>query len=129
VSACTLGAQTGGAWRRFAWCADAARLMAMHATTLVARGIGFALLRTLGGGELSDNDRAAQRNFDWLRVNLMSSSESAVSALPDLETRWRQSGSEIAFYRTLMRDAGLPAEPPAGWTVPDYGHAVAVDTE
>lgn len=131
MSACTLGTETGGDWRRFAWCDDAAHVMATHATTLIARSIGFALLRTLEGGELSASDRAAQRRLDWLRVNLMSEPNpaGAARALPDLETRWRQSGSEIAFYRNLMRDAGLPAEPPTGWKAPDYGQAVAVDTD
>lgn len=129
MSACTLGAKTSGDWRRFAWCDDAAHVMATHATTLIARNIGFALLRTMEGGELNASDRAARRRLDWLRVNLMSERiyRDAANRLPDLETRWRESASEIAFHRGLLRTAGVSAEPPAGWKAPDYGQPVAVD--
>ena len=103
--------------RRRAQCEAIGRLMARQSSTLVARGIGFAVLRNLDA--LTDADRAENRNLDWYRAHILEGTgyyDGNVAAAAAYEKDWRRLDDEIMVMRNAIQRVGLPTEAPAGWT-------------
>lgn len=99
-------------------CETTGRLMLDRGTTLIARSIGFAVLRNLGDGVLTDEDNAADRNLDWYRANVLKGTgyeDGDAFAMRAHEADWRDADDEIEVMKNALRRAGLPTEPPADW--------------
>jgi hypothetical protein len=93
--------------------------------TLIARSIGFAILRNLGVA--TDADRAAKRNLEWYTANVARGTGEDGDSRDALahESDWRRMDDEIDVLKSALRRAGLPTEAPEGWTPPSRTQAVA----
>jgi hypothetical protein len=104
-------------------CEKAGHLMLYRGTTLIARRIGFVLVRNLG--VLDDADRAADRDLDWYRFNGAGEEPSIIDALAH-EDDWRRLDDEIDVIKNRLRRSHLPTVAPDGWSLPDHPAAAAV---
>ncbi|HKE46638.1 MAG TPA: hypothetical protein VKB52_01120 [Rhodanobacteraceae bacterium] len=98
-------------------CEAIGRLLLGRGTTLIARSIGFALLRNLD--VLTDSDRAENRNLDWYRANVPKGTGyegGSASVGAAYEADWRRLDDEITVMRNALQRAGLPPDAPPGWT-------------
>lgn len=124
VLACKPPATGTAHFDRAASCTTAGRLMLQRGDTLVARSIGFAILRNLDAA--TDADGAAKRNIDWYRANAMRGTGEDGNPSDALahESDWRRMNDEIDVVKSALHRAGLPTEAPDGWT-PSHAPAVA----
>lgn len=101
---------------RAATCTAAARTMLAHGDTLVARSIGYAVLRNLDAA--TDADRAAHRDLEWYSANSLRGTGQDGEARDALahESDWRRMDDEIDILKSALRRAGLPTSSPADWT-------------
>ncbi len=99
-------------------CAAIGHLMLYRSTTLLARRIGFALLRNLGGDLPSSEDRAFDRNFEWVFLNdtaAAGSLEHDSLAMRAYATDWLNFDDEYEIMQRDLRRRGLSAEAPSDW--------------
>ena len=115
VTACKPDVARAAAADRASHCEKAGHLMLHHGTTLIARRIGFVVVRDLG--VLDDADRALDRDLDWYRFNGAKDDPTIIDALAR-EDDWRRLGDEIEVLRSGLRRNGLPVHAPDGWTSP-----------
>ncbi|MGH8172214.1 MAG: hypothetical protein ACREPX_03645, partial [Rhodanobacteraceae bacterium] len=105
-------------WRRYAYCEDAGRLLLAKGTTVLARGVGFAILRNLGDNVPTPADRRARLNLDWRNEHAMTAFE-ADTANPANVTAliadWRNTRNETEVLTRSLRRAGLASDAPEGW--------------
>jgi hypothetical protein len=120
VLACKPPAESGSAFARSAPCEAAARTMLDRGDTLVARSIGFTVLRNLGAA--TDADRAAKRDLDWYYAYISRGTGEDGDAR---ESDWRRMDDEIAVVKSSLQRAGLPTSAPGGWTPHPHGKAIA----
>ncbi|GAA0710745.1 hypothetical protein GCM10009105_12140 [Dokdonella soli] len=116
ITACKPGTGDGDSWQRHAYCEDAGRLMLGKGKTLIARSIGFAVLRNLG--RFTAADQQERRNLDWYMhagIELFGDDGRDADALAAYQVDWRNLDDEIEVIRRALRRAGLPDEAPAGW--------------
>ena len=125
IHACKPPAADGAVFERGARCATIGRLMLGHGTSLIARSIGFAVLRNLGAA--TDADRAEKRTLDWYRANPLEGNGYRTNPRDALayESDWRRMDDEIDVVKSALHRAGLPTEPPDGWTSPHQVPAAA----
>ena len=98
---------------RAADCATVGHLMTHHATSLIGRSIGFALLRNLGVA--TDEDKTARRNLDWLMQNIGDATDKNALAAQAHQADWVNLDNEYEIMQRALRRAGLPVEAPDGW--------------
>jgi hypothetical protein len=108
---------------RAASCTTAGRVMLERGDTLIARSIGFAILRNLDAA--TEADRAAKRNLEWYQANVLSGTGENGDARDALahESDWRRMSDEIDVLKSALRRAGLPTEAPEGWNPPSKPQA------
>lgn len=104
-------------------CRDAGRLMLHESNTLIARNLGFGIMRTLDKDELSDADRELKRDDDWyqwrgLVAYATGDSEAERRWNAAFEAAWRDQSSEIVAIQQALKAVGQPTEPPPGWSKP-----------
>ncbi|HEY6894720.1 MAG TPA: hypothetical protein VI258_11170 [Rhodanobacteraceae bacterium] len=118
ISACKPPSASSRDFERATRCTKIGRAMLDHATTLVARSIGFAILRNLDA--LTDADRNAKRNIDWYRANPLQGTgyDSNPRDALAYESDWRRMNDEVDIARAALDRAGIPTEAPDGWTPP-----------
>jgi hypothetical protein len=118
VRACKPSATQRGELERAAPCEALGRTMLQHGDTLIARSIGFAVLRNLDAA--TDADRAAKRDLDWYSANVLRGTGEDGEARDALahESDWRRMDDEIDVLKSALRRAGLPTEAPQGWAPP-----------
>lgn len=116
VVACKPPAADTAHFDRAASCTTVGRLMLQRGDTLVARSIGFAILRNLDAA--TDAERAAKRNLDWYLANAMRGTGEDGNSSDALahESDWRRMNDEIDVVKSALHRAGLPIEAPEGWT-------------
>lgn len=122
VAACKPSAEPEIGVHRAQRCEKTGHLMLYRGTTLIARRIGFVLVRNLG--VLDDADRAADRDLDWYRFNGATEEPSIIDALAH-EDDWRRLDSEIEVIRNRLRRSHLPTSAPDGWSLPEHAAATA----
>ncbi|MGH8123446.1 MAG: hypothetical protein ACREPT_11825 [Rudaea sp.] len=115
INACTVnGVQAA----RAGACALIGRLMAGRGTDLIARSIGYAVLRV--SGTFNDDDIRRSRNDDWLRQEMVAatvypptheSTRNGVTYVND----WCATNSEIEAMRRAVSRAGRAPRPPVDW--------------
>ena len=90
--------------------------MLQRGNTLIARSIGFAILRNLDA--VTEADRTAKRDLDWYRANVLhgTGEDGDVRDALAHESDWRRMDDEIDVIKSALRRAGLPTEAPEGWT-------------
>jgi hypothetical protein len=100
-------------------------MMLERGDTLIARSIGFAILRNLDA--VTDADRAVKRDLDWYSANVLHGTGEDGNARDALahESDWRRMNDEIDVLKSALHRAGLPTEAPEGWTPPSRSGAVA----
>ena len=115
VIACRPPPPGQGDFTRAASCTNAGHLMLERGNTLIARSIGFAILRNLDA--VTDADRTTKRNLDWYRANVLrgTGEDGDVRDALAHESDWRQMDDEIDVIKSALRRAGLPTEAPEGW--------------
>ena len=125
VLACKPPATAGAAFARGTRCVAIGRTMLDSGTTLVARSIGFALLRNLDAA--TDADRAAKRDLDWYAANVMQGTGEDGNVRDALahESDWRRMDDEIEVMKSALGRAGLPTQAPDGWMPRSKPGAVA----
>lgn len=103
-------------------CLGAGHLMLHEGKTLVARDIGFVLLRNLGNDVLSGADLALHCDRNWYSwqgaAHAMGSSEANRQWNAAFEAAWRDQSSEIVAIQHVLKQLGISSEPPPGWTMP-----------
>jgi hypothetical protein len=116
VTACKPKTASHDNFARGASCTDAGRLMLQRGDTLIARSIGFAILRNLDAA--TDADRLANRNLEWYRANALhgTGEDGNVRDALGYESDWRRMDDEIDVLRSALQRAGLPTEAPDGWS-------------
>lgn len=96
-------------------------LLATRGDTLVARGIGGALLRAVDAPERDEQARifAYQHgaHADDIASNLALAGED--DAMRTLAADWREGGTEMAVLERRLARAGIPFLPPDGWRAPE----------
>jgi hypothetical protein len=99
-------------------CTAIGHTMLDRGDTLIARSLGFAILRDLGVA--SDADRTAKRNIEWYVANATHGTGEDGEARDALahESDWRRMDDEIDVAKSALHRAGLPTEAPEGWTPP-----------
>ena len=125
VLACKPPTSADAGFARRAPCTAAGRTMLQRGGTLVARSIGFAVLRNLD--EATDADRAANRDLAWYRANILSGTgkEGDVRNALAHESDWRRMDDEIEVVKSALHRAGLPTGAPEGWEPKPQANAVA----
>lgn len=125
VLACKPPATAGAAFARGTRCVAIGRTMLDSGTTLVARSIGFAILRNLDAA--TDADRAAKRNLDWYAANVLHGTGEDGNVRDALahESDWRRMDDEIEVMKSALGRAGLPTQAPDGWMPRSKPGAVA----
>lgn len=116
TGACKPDADDNSSWRRYAYCEDVGRLMLGNGKTLIARLIGFAVLRNLG--DLTAADRQERRNLDWYMhkfIEAVGYERADDIAIGSYQTDWRHFDDEVEIIKRALRRAGLPDEAPVGW--------------
>jgi len=115
VLACKPTAGGDVAFSRAPNCTAVGRIMLDRANSLVARSIGFSILKNLGVA--TDADRAAKRTIAWYYANAMRGTGEDGNARDALayEADWRRMSDESDVKRNALRRGGLTIEPPAGW--------------
>ena len=100
-------------------------MMLERGDTLIARSIGFTILRHLD--VTTDADRTAKRNLEWYRANISRGTGLDGEARDALahESDWRRMDDEIEIVRSSLQRAGLPIEPPQRWTPPSRSTSLA----
>jgi len=98
---------------RRAHCEKAGHLMLYRGTTLIARHIGFVLVRNVDA--LTDADRAAARDLDWYVFNGATEDPSISDALAH-EDDWRRLDDEIDVIKNRLRRSHLATAAPDGWS-------------
>lgn len=116
---CKPGTDNVDHWPRFAYCEDAGRLMLGKGETLIARLIGFAILRNLG--RTTAVDQQEKNNLSWYIARMVEASayeSSDNTAIEAYQADWRNLDDEIEIRKRALRRAGLPDTAPAGWIRP-----------
>jgi hypothetical protein len=116
TTACKPGKSNNDNWQRYAYCEDAGRLMLDKGNTLIARSIGFAILRNLGASTASDQQE--KRNLIWyteMGVGASGYTSRDYAVVAAHESDWRAFDDEIEIAKRGLRRAGLPDEAPVGW--------------
>ncbi len=102
---------------RRAQCDKAGHLMLGRGTSLIARHIGFVVVRNVDA--LTDVDRAAKRDLDWYQFKGVPENASVIDWLQH-EDDWRRLDDEIDVIRNRLRRNGIPDAAPEGWSPPDH---------
>lgn len=125
VHACKPPATEGATFERTAPCTAIGHTMLHRGTTLVARSIGFVVLRNLDAA--TEDDRTAKRNTDWYIAHplegkgySMNPAEANPRDALAYESDWRRMDDEIEVVKAALQRAGLPTEAPDGWTSPHW---------
>jgi hypothetical protein len=115
VLACKPSATQPVEFQRAAPCRALGRTMLQRGDTLIARSIGFAVLRNLDAA--TDAARAAKRDLDWYHANLSRGTGEDGEAHDALahESDWRRMDDEIEIVKSSLHRAGLPTAAPDGW--------------
>lgn len=119
TNACRINSETAANWARSTACADIGHLMAQHATTLLSRMMGFAVLRLAGSA--TDEDARQARDLHWLfdqHGKLASSELEKPDAMLAYTNDWRTTGDEIQVVRRELERAGVPIFAPTQWIDP-----------
>lgn len=101
-------------------CAAIGHLMLYHSTTLLARKIGFALLRNVGGGVASDEDQATDRNLEWVWRTTPELVEKDPLAMRAYANDWLNFDDEYEIMQRALRRRGLSTEAPPDWQPSDH---------
>lgn len=110
--------------QRRADCTVAGRLMLQRGSTLTARSIGAMLMKRDAEELLTVQDRAALRTLDWIRhqaAQRFLDDDLDSAALRAYAADWNTLDDEVEVIARAQRRAGLPAEPPPGWSPPRRG--------
>ena len=100
-------------------CAAIGHLMLYHSTTMLGRRMGFALLRTLGGDVATSEDKALQRNLEWVLVEDSAGEDSVSTKIRSRCTRTPPIGSisttSTKSCSATLRRRGLSTDAPSDW--------------
>ncbi|MEO6690132.1 MAG: hypothetical protein ABIS07_16240, partial [Dokdonella sp.] len=113
---CKPGKDSVDHWQRFAYCEDVGRLMLVTGKTLIARSIGFSILRNLRRNTATDQQE--RDNLDWYMDRMPETSgykSGDYTAIEAYQADWRNLDDEIEIRKRALRRAGLPDAAPAGW--------------
>lgn len=116
---CKPGKDNNGHWPRDAYCEDTGRLMLDKGKTLIARLIGFAVLRNLN--RITATDQQERNNLNWYMDRMLEASgykSMHSAAIEAYQADWRNLDDEIAVIKRALRRAGLPDAAPTGWIRP-----------
>ena|SRR5690242_20295365 len=103
---------------RAADCAAIGHLMLYHSTTMLGRRMGFALLRNLGGDVVTSEDKALQRNLEWVLVEYSAGEDSVDKdpiAMHAYATDWLNFDDEYEIMQRALRRRGLSTDAPSDW--------------
>jgi hypothetical protein len=109
---------TNAAWQDD--CLRLARTMEVAGDSWLVQQVGRMLQRRLLPVESTDAHALAarQRTHDW-QVHQITLRMADPAELPRALRRLRETGSEAGAFRLQLREAGIPLEPPPGWTSAD----------
>ncbi len=111
INACRVN---GGQAARAGACALIGRLMARRGTNLVARSIGYAVLRV--SATFNDDDIRQSRDYDWLRQEFLGTTAHGSTRIDVAYVNdWCATNSEIEAMRRAVSRAGRAPRPPADW--------------
>ena len=119
MSACRDAADEG-ATGRLADCRKIARVLGDASDSLVGASMGTKLRGMLAtpGAELEEAE-LAKRKLDWLMLaggELQAGNEVSPLFAAEMLARWRKPGAtELSMLQDLLRDHGVPLDPPADW--------------
>lgn len=121
VQTCKTSANATPNNARATHCAAIGHLMLYHSTTLLARNIGFALLRVLGGDVANSEDKALSRNIEWITLNYAASDlEKDPLAMRAYAADWLNLDDEYEILQRALRRRGVSTEPPSDWQPSDH---------
>jgi len=117
VDACRRERHPDASPQRFRDCAQVGRSMLAHATSLIDRQIGRALLRVSGQATAVDiaNARVQDWQYEQWENLLPGLSENDLGYLKENAADWMDTGDEIKVLQHQMQRKGIPLTPPADW--------------
>ncbi|HEV7489710.1 MAG TPA: hypothetical protein VGO25_02820 [Rhodanobacteraceae bacterium] len=117
VQTCKPSAEASRNRARAVDCSAIGHLMLYRSTTLLARRIGFVLLRNLGDDAVSSEDHALHRNLEWVLFNEAATDDSLKDplAMHAYATDWLKLDDEYDILQRALRRQGVSAEAPSDW--------------